>query len=263
MGVKCVLCEETAGKYSRKSHSSVKFDIYKCSNCGLEYTTPMPTDKELLDFYSKYNDIRGNTDIVQKNAIRNIDLICKYTNIDDKSLILDFGCGNGEFVDYYGGNCYGVELSNKNISPRIKNSIEELNIKKFHCITLFGVLEHLNDIKGIMLNINSYLQETGYIVITTVDAEALIPYFYKPPEHLTYWTKNSFKKLAKLLGLDIVYYDAYYMIQRGDVYLDRLLSRTPNDLKTIILDNVLAQFPKFVEIPTNEVFVIMQKRKLS
>ncbi len=257
--IKCVLCEKMAGNYSRKSHTSDNFDIYKCTNCGLEYTMPIPTDDDLINFYNKYSDIRADSEIVIKNVIRNIDLMRKYTNIDNKSLILDFGSGNGEFVKHYGDNCYGVELSDKNNNQRIRNNLEDLNIEKFKCITLFGVLEHLNNIVDTMLSINSYIETGGYLVITTVDAESLIPYFYKPPEHLTYWTKESFNKLADLLGLDIIYYEPYKMIQHGNIYLDRLLSRTPKKLTNIILDNTISKFPKFVETPTNEVFVIMKK----
>jgi SAM-dependent methyltransferase len=220
---------------------------------------PIPSDLDLIDFYNDYNDIRANTNVVKKNALRNLDLISKYVNITPSTLLLDFGCGNGEFVKIYGENCYGVELSNKNKHNRIVNHLIDLSIDKFDCITLFGVLEHLNSVKETMLNVGKYLKKDGCLVITTVDAESLIPYYYKPPEHLTYWTYRSFQELATLLKLEIIYYEPYKMVQYGDIYLDRLLARTPNELKEIVLNKVHNSFPEFVEIPTNEVFVIMKK----
>lgn len=259
MNIQCVLCETTAGKYFRKSHTSDNFDIYKCSNCGLEYTSPLPSDKALVDFYSQYSNVRADSAIVTQNVHRNRELIAQYVDLDGDSLILDFGCGNGEFVDCYGDNCYGVELSNKNKNNRIKSSISDLNIEKFQCITLFGVLEHLNKLKETMLDINKYLDKEAYLVITTVDAEGLIPFFYKPPEHLTYWTRSSFEALATLLGLEIIYYEPYTMVQHGDIYLERLLSRTPEELQKIIIENVKLKLPPFITVPTNEVFVIMKK----
>lgn len=259
MNIKCQVCDTEAGGYYRKSHTNDDFDIFKCSNCGLEYTVPTPSDLDLINFYKDYNDIRANTNVVNKNGLRNLDLIRKYVNISQNTLFLDFGCGNGEFVEICGENCYGVELSNKNQHNRIVNHLSDLSIDKFDCITLFGVLEHLNNVKKTMIDINNYLKKDGYLVITTVDAESLIPYYYKPPEHLTYWTYRSFQELAKLLKLEIIYYEPYKMVQYSDIYLDRLLSRTPNELKEIVLSKVHNHFPEFVEIPTNEVFVIMKK----
>ena len=260
MRIECVLCGTVAGKYSRLSHTSEKYSIYKCSDCGLEYTAPIPSDNELIDFYKKYKDIRADKVIVEKNVQKNIDLIKKYTSINEQSFVLDFGCGNGEFVRLYGNNCYGVELLADKSNEKIKNSIDSFDIKKFDCITLFGVLEHLNNLHLTMLDIESHLEKNAYLVLSTVDAEGLIPYYYKPPEHLTYWTKKSFEVLAKNLNLEIIYYNNYTMIQHGNIYLERLLSRTPENLSKIVLDNVSQDFPKFVEVPTNEILVIMQKK---
>jgi SAM-dependent methyltransferase len=226
----------------------------------LEYTNPLPTNEELEEFYNKYDDVRANQEVVLLNVKRNIRLISKYIDLKDSSLVLDFGCGNGEFVEEFGGNCYGIDIVNKKKSSRISTSFKNLENKKYDCITLFGVLEHLNDVRNTMEKLNGYLSENGCFVITTVNAEGVIPYYYKPPEHLTYWTKESIYKLAEFLGCGIVYYEPYSMYQLGAVYLDRLLSRTPENLKNIIIKNTKDEFPKVVDVPTNEVLVIMKRK---
>lgn len=252
----CPVCGTRHGAYILKEIN--KYNIYKCHECGLEYTSPNPTNIDLENFYNTYSDIRASEEIVKLNAEKNINLLKQYGLKRDSSTVLDFGCGNGEFVEFYGANCYGVELKSDNKCDRVKNSISELPINKFDFVTLWGVLEHLNDIKGVMEKLSKVLKHEGILVITTVDAEGLIPYYYKPPEHLTYWTKKSFKLLADSFGFNIVGYENYEMYQYSDVYLDRLLSRTP---KEYIMPIKEASLPQIIKIPTNEVFVVYQKRK--
>lgn len=257
--MKCILCNQKNGSYSRVTHTSDDYSIYKCSHCGLEHTYPLLTDDDLLKLFSTYSDMRANTDVVSKNVKRNLDLIYKNTSLNDKSLFLDFGCGNGEFIDYGGNNFYGVDLHRKTNS-HVVTSIDKLDIDAFDCITLFGVLEHLNKPKEKMLELSKHLKENGYLVMTAVDTESFIPYLYRL-EHLTYWSKNSFEKLAEFLGLKVVYHQPYTMIQKSEVYLDRILHRTPESLKDIIYNKSVSHLPEFVEVPTNEAFCIMKKAK--
>jgi len=254
MNVTCPICLCKAGNYKRKID---KYFIYKCAECGLEYTDSIPTDDDLYLFYNSYKDIRADTTIVQINAKNNRNKLLAYGLTKD-SKILDFGCGNGEFVEICGINCYGVELG-EHIDERIYNTIEKLPIKKFEFITLWGVLEHINNIKDIMKNLAKYLKKGGYIMITTVDAEGKIPYYYKPPEHLTYWTKRSLNVLANYLECDVKEISEYNMEQFSHIYIDRLLSRTPENYARIIKKNI-KDLPKIVNVPTNEFFAVLKKR---
>lgn len=255
MPIICPICSTLSGNYNIKLKNT-KFSIYKCSNCGLEYTNPIPSDKELEYFYGNYLDIRANKNIVIKNAENNLKHLYDL-GISTESRILDFGCGEGHFVRIAGKYCYGIELSNQ--GERIYNNIDELPIKEFDCVTLWGVLEHLNNIKSTMDSLIAKLKRGGLIVITTVDAEGLIPYYYKPPEHLTYWTKKSLEILAQYLNCEIVEYKPYFMQQYSEIYLDRLFSRTPNEYKNKLLE-VKDLLPSIVTVPTNELFAIIKKK---
>lgn len=261
MNSKCVLCSAPAGNYNVPSHTYEIYKIYKCSDCGLEYTNPIPSDETLQEFYSEYNDIRAQSEIVYLNAKKNLDKLYELGILNENSLVLDFGCGNGEFLEICGDNCYGVELASSRLNERIVNNLNALPIQKFDCVTLWGVLEHLNDINGIISEINKYIKDDGYLVITTVNAESSIPYYYKPPEHLTYWTEKSFSFLATAFDFKTIVYEPYVMKQFSAVYLDRLLSRTPEEIKKTIYSASVDLLPKIIEVPTNEIFVVLQKSR--
>lgn len=249
----CPVCETIAGNYRRQVNGG--YSIIKCANCGLEYTDPIPKEKELNLFYSTYEDIRAERHIVELNAKEHLKTLAKY-GWSEQSKVLDFGAGKGIFVEVAGKYCFGVDFQHSE-NPRIKTCLDEdfEGIKSLDFITLWGVLEHLAKPKQVMQELTSRLRG-GVIALTTVDAEGIIPYYYKPPEHLTYWTRAAFDVLARDCGLEIIEYEPYWMFQLGEIYTQRLLSRTPEEYHESFLGG---DIPSIVFVPTNEVRVIMRK----
>jgi len=87
------------------------YRIIKCGRCGLEYTDPVPSVEELNVFYASYSDIRADVEVLERNAIRNRDLLRRKGIIDDSSRILDYGCGSGVFARIIGSRCLGFDIS--------------------------------------------------------------------------------------------------------------------------------------------------------
>lgn len=250
--VSCPVCSTPCGTYCIPIK---EFHIYKCSNCGLEHTYPKPSLAQLQAFYSTYTDIRAESLVVILNAKRNLQLLGKFGYEESKTL-LDFGTGDADFVDIAGNNCFGVDFKSASKS-RVYSNLTELTIKKYDFITLWGVLEHLASPMETLLELSEYIKPNGIIAITTVNAEGAIPYYYKPVEHLTYWTKSSFEKLFEKAGIKLIEYKPYKMLQRSEIYVDRLLSRTPSEYIPAF-DSCISSLPKYIEVPTNEIFVVGQ-----
>jgi transcription elongation factor Elf1 len=250
--ISCPVCSTPSGAYCIPIK---EFKIYKCANCGLEHTYPIPSLAQLKDFYSVYTDIRAASDVVRLNAKRNLKILEEFGYKESKTL-LDFGTGDADFVDIAGNNCFGIDFKSTS-KPRVYSNLKDLPIKKYDFITLWAVLEHLDNPKETLSDLSSFAKQNGIIAITTVDAEGVIPYHYKPVEHLTYWTKNSFEKLFKKVGIKLIEYKPYKMLQRSEIYVDRILSRTPTEYKSAF-DEGISVLPKYIEIPTNEVLVVGQ-----
>ena len=247
----CYVCENPAGQYRR--FVSEEYSIIQCEECGLEYTDPIPKDADLKLFYAQYEDIRADRRVVELNAQEHLKLLEKF-GWKSESITLDFGSGTEVFLEVAGDNCYGVDLKS-DFHPRIKQSLNELGNLEWDCITLWGVLEHLPNPKKDISDLASRLKPEGLLALTTVNAESMIPYYYKPPEHLSYWTRTAFDVLAEQVGLKIIEYEPYYMYQLGQIYLQRLLSRTPKRY----LQDLSSDLPEIVYVPTNEVRVLMRK----
>ncbi len=249
----CPVCNAPSSGYRRQINDI--YSVLKCGNCGLEYTDPLPTREQLEIFYTNYQDIRADAKVVIMNAKKNLKHLSARYGLSNSSRILDFGCGVGLFVNIAGQNCVGVDPFYAD-GQRILADIQDLNESQFDFITLWGALEHLADPLNSINKLAMKLVNGGLIALTTIDAEGIIPYYYKPPEHLTYWTHAAFNLLASNCGLELIEYKPYKMLQLGSVYLDRLLSRTPQNYKKYFQ----LKLPEVVLVPTNEIFVVYKKK---
>lgn len=81
-------------------------------------------------------------------------------------------------------------------------------------------------------------------------------YYNKPPEHLTCWTRAAFDVLARDCGLEIIEYESRWMFQLREIYMHRLLSRTPEEYHASFLGG---DIPSVVFVSRNEICVIMRK----
>lgn len=234
----CPVCHTPSRAYSVGVYA---YRIFKCAECGLEYADPMPTDSELVEFYKTYTDIRADVRVSQRNARTNF-LWLRDLGAPTGEWMLDFGYGNGAFRKV--AECCGAEIG------------QSLLHRGYRAITMWGVLEHLPRPVETMRMLSGRLLVGGIIALTTVDAEGDIPYHYKPPEHLTYWTRAAMRWLAIHSSLELVSYEPYEMEQLSEVYLNRLLARTPSHIAE---DIVFKSEEEFVKIPTNECRVLMRK----
>jgi transcription elongation factor Elf1 len=102
----CPVCLSLSGAYYLNVR---EFKIFKCQCCGLEHTYPIPSAVQLINFYSTCTDVRAASDVVRLNARRNLSLL-KDFGYNRRKTILDFGAGDGDFVEIAGEKCYGIDF---------------------------------------------------------------------------------------------------------------------------------------------------------
>ena len=254
--MECLICGHESYKFKEKNG----FDICKCSECGLDFLSPMPTDQELYNFYTQdYHDIRQQKKVARKNSEQNFKEIVTNFPITKDSNILDFGCGGAnEFVgvcrDLSYNNSFGFDKYSSTDTDVTRLSWDEAQKIQYDLITMWGILEHLTDPVKTLSLLKKNLSPKGLIVLTTVFSDATIPFRYKPPEHTLYFRKKSLEYLGKLSGLTILSVNDYIIKQDSDVYFQILLRTMPEKYKKLCHHKM----PEFVEIPTNECFVIMR-----
>jgi 2-polyprenyl-3-methyl-5-hydroxy-6-metoxy-1,4-benzoquinol methylase len=138
--------------------------------------------------------------------------------------LLDFGCGTGNFLlkaQNFASEVCGIEPEQrltdyfKDVHLKVYNSMAEIPLhKKFDIITLFHVLEHLQNPKKTLTGLRKYLQDDGQIIIEVPNADDALLTLYEcePFSNFTYWSCHLFlfnvktlEMLASQTGLKINY----------------------------------------------------------
>ena len=177
------------------------------------------------------------------NPVR-LDFVLKYMNSLMGRRVLDIGCGGGIFAEAAakrGAHVLGLDTSMASIEVAklhaVKSGVdvdyrvcalEKLSKKmaKFDLITCLEMLEHVSDPQAIINLMGQYLQEDGFIVVSTIHrtiesylkliiaAEYLLDWippgthqyehFIKPSELVAYG-RGAHLELVDIVGVDFVH----------------------------------------------------------
>lgn len=131
----------------------------------------------------------------------------------NKVKLLDFGCGWGAFITLcsgFGFDAYGVDKSTARRAgayTRISPSIEELGQKDFNVVTLFEVLEHLDNPFEVLQQLAGIMVEGGILILETPDCTGVTgindyqSYLnIHPLEHINGFTPETLQSIAERAG---------------------------------------------------------------
>ena len=148
-----------------------------------------------------------------------INKISKY--VSGKS-ILDVGCAQGNFLlkaSRYFDECCGIEPSRTVYEkrfqhPKIKYVNDyfspELSIQQYQVITSFQVMEHIQDLTGIIKAYKKYMADDGIGVINVPNGADIISKPVFPEivmQHINYFSTNSLITLLMNNGFEILEVD--------------------------------------------------------
>ncbi|MDX1629709.1 MAG: class I SAM-dependent methyltransferase [Fulvivirga sp.] len=249
----CPLCD--SGHFTNylicKDHSvsQEQFAIVQCTNCSFLFTNPRPASDQLSQYYDSKEYIshqdKGNTPInfiyrlTRKFTLkRKVKLI---GNVSKKKNLLDIGCGTGHFLDAAKSANWQVTGIEPNDTARkqaiqkgipVFDQLESLKKdNKYHCITLWHVLEHIPDINKSLQLISKHMPPSGTLIVAVPNADSYDAGHYKDkwaaydvPRHLYHFTPATMKALMKKHGLKVkaikpMKLDAYYVSLLSEKYL--------------------------------------------
>ena len=256
MSTKCPFCEsENTRSYLKLKDyflSQEDFEIFECDNCKLLFTTPRP-DKSVIGKYYKSEDYISHNEHKKGlvpwiyNQVKKVNIRNKY-KIAIGSLIkphiLDFGCGVGDFLHFAqqkGCEITGCDMSEdarKFASEKLCKAIvtpEEifaLPHSTFDIITMWHVLEHIDDLHFQTEQLHRLLKDKGRLVIAVPDYMSYDAQYYKDkwaaydvPRHLNHFHKESLQNIFKgKFELENIYplkWDAYYISMMSEKYIGK------------------------------------------
>lgn len=132
---------------------------------------------------------------------------------DESVRILDFGCGYGRFLSMcslFGFDAVGVDRASArrdNAVFPILPDIDDVRGMSFHTVTLFEVLEHLDDPRSILQQLAGLLLPNGILVVETPDCEGVVGIESRedylkihPLEHINGFTWETMQRMVQDLG---------------------------------------------------------------
>ncbi len=219
----CPLCRS---KRIIKKHNQVrdskKIKVLYCENCTLTFLSDFSLGSESNNRNSSMHNYK-NPNIKSWARATYMDDFRRYQFLKNKinnKKVLDFGCGNGGFIDIASKSTkkiHGYEIDKKTVSFLKKKKLyvhsyfSEIEIK-YDFITAFHVLEHLNDPINVLKELSKLLNSKGEIIFEIPNSnDALIElYACEKFKDFTYWSQHlilynesTIKRLIKKANMKI------------------------------------------------------------
>ncbi len=188
-----------------------KFPVWRCPNCQSIHCLDIV---DLSNYYAQYPYAESKLDIFFKLYYHGLTRKLRPYGFLKHKKILDYGCGNGLFIEYLKTkkftDCYGYDPYGKEKEFGDRNI---LNNAPFDFIFLQDVIEHIEDPKALLRELDSLLSEEGYVMIGTPNAANIdlnqpdLSDFYNSvhvPYHLHIFTLESLMSLVKEFGWELV-----------------------------------------------------------
>ncbi|WP_339867546.1 class I SAM-dependent methyltransferase [uncultured Algoriphagus sp.] len=251
---KCPLCK--SGRFLNTQEikdfavSQETFIICNCTNCGLKFTNPRPTEESIGPYYDfpeyfSHEDKAKNLTQYVYQKVRNYAIAQKVKHLSElraqKGRYLDFGCGTAELLykaKESGWKVTGIEpnlkarnLANSKLEGKVYESINDLpKGTSYHIITLYHVLEHVHTLRKSVKTLIKHLKPDGYILIAVPNPESLDSKKYGEnwagwdvPRHLYHFNHKAIKQFEEIFGLQLIKelpmkFDSYYVSLLSEGY---------------------------------------------
>jgi ubiquinone/menaquinone biosynthesis C-methylase UbiE len=213
-----------------------EFNFDQCENCSLVMLNPR-VDIEKIDTYYTHNYLPyrgasawGRYQSMVENSQNKLDekrvgLLTKYKTLNEKTTVLDIGCGKPSFLakcsEKYKTKCIGIDFSDKGWKESSKDfgsidllvtDVNNLKLDKSpDIITMWHYLEHDYSPKETLEKLKSIISPKGlvFIEVPNFESESRKEFGdnwagYHTPRHTFLFSPKTIKQLLKDTGFSIV-----------------------------------------------------------
>lgn len=199
--------------------------IVECKHCGFVYANPRWSPDELTMAYEAvedetYSEEREGRELTFSKHLQAME---KHTGAGNGRSLLDVGAYIGVFVEVArkaGWDAIGVEPSEWATQEAQKQGLPvyqgtqdapDIQGKLFDVVTMWDVIEHVDDPNGEIAKAYTLLKPDGWLVLHTMDVDSLTakvmgsrwPWFMDM--HLYYFSQRTMADMLRRNGFDVVW----------------------------------------------------------
>ena len=226
----CLVCSSPAFELVVARVNGSRYSILRCTECGLQYLDPVPSQEELKQiytarYYRAWGMENGETSAVAVMKKHTFALRLKeLEKVVERGPILDVGTASGFFLEVAqsrGFAPYGVEISEYSGKLAVeKFGVDHIHLgtletapfpkKSFRAIAMSDLLEHVPDPLATLRLAREFLEEGGVLQIVTPDTDAFSrkcmgsTWTQYKAEHLSYWNAHVLRLAAKEAGYRVL-----------------------------------------------------------
>lgn len=253
----CPICKSTSLKHyidcTDFYATGERFSIKECCDCGFRMTDGAPVEAEIGRYYESPDYIsHSDTHKGLMNKVyhhvrqymlrKKVQMVVKASGIKSGTM-LDYGTGTGYFPNAMkeaGWSVSAIEKSpqarefakkNFGIDVKAESEFSSIEADTFDAITLWHVMEHVENLDLLWENIDRCLRPGGTLVVavpncSSADAAIYKEYWaaYDVPRHLWHFVPQTMERLAKQKGYEVAEelpmpFDAFYVSMLSEKYM--------------------------------------------
>jgi SAM-dependent methyltransferase len=224
------------------------FDLIYISEKDVLQTVPQPLPDNIASYYES-DDYISHTDSKRNwfeklyQGVKSFSIKSKLKliekNTSKKGLLLDYGCGTGDFLacaKKSGWSTFGFEPNSKakaiakEKGIKVLDSLKELDDNSFDVISLWHVLEHVYHPEASITEFKRILKPDGVLIIAVPNYKSFDANHYKEfwaaydvPRHLWHFSKLSIQQLAFSQNMYVkkivpMWFDSFYVSLLSEKY---------------------------------------------
>ncbi|MBF6628832.1 MAG: methyltransferase domain-containing protein [Proteiniphilum sp.] len=253
---RCPVCDNSDFNkvFDSVDHFSSKevFPVCDCSECGFRFTNSFPSEDVIGKYYdspayiSHSDSDKGLTNrmyhLFRRLMLRRKVSLVKRHLKRDHARLLDIGCGTGYFLNAAKEGRFtvtGIEKDDRarekaitrfGLDVRDENAFFGLERSSYDVVTLWHVLEHLEDLNERIDKIGEILSPDGRVVIALPNHRSYDAQYYRDkwaaydtPRHLWHFTPDTLERLMAKHRMQVIKryrmpLDAYYVSLLSEDY---------------------------------------------
>lgn len=209
----------------------------RCLECNTVYLNPLPTEKELSEFYACNQTEEAVQEIAISSAKRVLEPDRRKYFFDNRvqplldyipsnATIFDIGCGVGAFVHAMteaGFDAKGCDLSSRSIAAGLEilklhgrifiGDNYALPSQQFDCLTLWTVIEHLLNPEDYLKYLRTNrLSASGFLLVEFPTTDSLMFEYLgehfkwiMPPYHINLFSQKGMRTMLDRCGYDVIH----------------------------------------------------------